>query len=105
MDAKVHTKPFAEGRKPMENILLKDLFFRPPIVFYFLLEYPQITWFLWWPKTLKSKLNLKGEYEARVHSGQMVLVVVRQGGWTMLTVAKGTQRRIRKWLEEAKGPT
>ncbi len=25
-------------------------------------------------KTLKAKLNLKGDYQARVHSGQMVLV-------------------------------
>ncbi len=30
-------------------------------------------------KALKSKLNLKGEYQAQVHSGQMVLMVVRQG--------------------------
>jgi hypothetical protein len=31
-------------------------------------------------KTLKTKLNLKEDYQARVHSGQMVLVVVRQEG-------------------------
>jgi hypothetical protein len=31
-------------------------------------------------KTLKTKLNLKGNYQARVHSGQTVLVVVNQGG-------------------------
>ncbi len=30
-------------------------------------------------KALKSKLNLKREYQAQVRSGQMVLMVVRQG--------------------------
>ncbi len=25
----------------------------------------------WWPKTLKTKLNLKGDYQAWVHTGQM----------------------------------
>jgi hypothetical protein len=49
----------------------------------------------WWPKTLKSKLNLKGNYQAQVHSGQIVLVVDRQGGWTALTVAKDAQGRVR----------
>jgi hypothetical protein len=42
----------------------------------------------WWPKTLKSKLNFKGDYQPLACSGQMVLVVVRQGVWTTLTVAK-----------------
>ncbi len=31
-------------------------------------------------KTLKAKLNLKGDCQAQVHSGRMVLVIVRQGG-------------------------
>jgi hypothetical protein len=31
-------------------------------------------------KTVKANLNLKGDYKARVHLGQMVLMVVRQGG-------------------------
>jgi hypothetical protein len=34
-----------------------------------------------WPKTLNECLKLNGDYQARVHSGQMVLLVVRQGGW------------------------
>jgi hypothetical protein len=33
-------------------------------------------------KTLKSKLIFKGDYQALVHSGEIVLIVVRQGGWT-----------------------
>jgi hypothetical protein len=41
-----------------------------------------------WPKTLKTKLNLKGDNQARLHSGQMVLVVVRQRGWTALTLIR-----------------
>jgi hypothetical protein len=49
-------------------------------------------------KILKTKLNLKGYYQARVLSGQMVLVVVRQGGWTALRVAKDAQMRVRKRL-------
>jgi hypothetical protein len=32
--------------------------------------------------TLKTKLNLKGDYQARVPSGQAVQKV-RKGGWTM----------------------
>ncbi len=54
------------------------------------LESTQIKWFSWWPgrearphewwpKTLKSKLNLKGDSQVRVHSDQMVLMAVRQG--------------------------
>ncbi len=31
-------------------------------------------------KTLKPKLNLKRDYQARVHSGHMVLLAARQGG-------------------------
>ncbi len=49
-----------------------------------------------WPRTLKSKLNLMGDYQTRVHPGQMALVVVRQGGWTMLMVAKDAQGRVGK---------
>ncbi len=33
-------------------------------------------------KTLKESTKLKGDYQAQVHSGQMVLLVVRQGGCT-----------------------
>jgi hypothetical protein len=45
-----------------------------------------------WPKATQ------GDHQALVQSGQMVLMVVRQGGWTMLTVAKDA-------LMKAKGPT
>ncbi len=34
-------------------------------------------------KTLKTKLNLEGDCQAQVLSDQMVLVVVRQGGWAV----------------------
>jgi hypothetical protein len=34
----------------------------------------------WWPKDTQTKLNLKGNYQARFPPGQMVLMVVRQGG-------------------------
>jgi hypothetical protein len=40
-------------------------------------------------------LNLKGDYQARIHSGQ---VVVRKGGWTALTPAKSTHMRVGKRL-------
>jgi hypothetical protein len=33
-------------------------------------------------KTLRTMLNLKRDFQARVHSGQMVLMVVRKRGWT-----------------------
>jgi hypothetical protein len=56
-------------------------------------------------KTLKAKLNLKGDYQARAHSGQMVVVVIRQGSWTTWTVAKDAQMRVSKQLKSAKGPT
>jgi hypothetical protein len=46
-------------------------------------------------KKLKSKLNLKRDYQA-AHSGQMVLMVVRQEGWTGRTVAKDAQMRVKK---------
>jgi hypothetical protein len=36
-------------------------------------------------KTLKAKLNFKRDYQVRVHSGQMVLMVVRQGGLCCLS--------------------
>ncbi len=49
-----------------------------------------------WPVALKSKHNLKGGYQAQVHSGQIVLMIVRQGGWTALTLAKDTQGVARK---------
>jgi hypothetical protein len=32
-----------------------------------------------WPKRLKTELIVEGDYQARVHLGQMVLVIVRQG--------------------------
>jgi hypothetical protein len=49
-------------------------------------------------KTLKTKLNLKRIYPAQVYSGQMVLMVVRQGDWTAWTVAKETQMSQRTTL-------
>jgi hypothetical protein len=45
--------------------------------------------------SMKS-LKLKGDYQAHVHVGQMVLVVVRQGGWIALGVVKGAQRKVGK---------
>ncbi len=39
-------------------------------------------------KTLKTKLNLKGDYQAQVHSGQMVLMVFKQGVGSVWLVAK-----------------
>jgi hypothetical protein len=47
---------------------------------------------------LKTKLNLKGDYQAQDHAGQMVLVVVGPGGWTGIMVAKDAQGRVRKKL-------
>jgi hypothetical protein len=47
-----------------------------------------------WPKTLEIKLNLTADYLVRVHSGQMVLVVVRQGGLAMIMLAKGAHREL-----------
>ncbi len=58
-----------------------------------------------WPKTLKAKLNLKRDYQARIRSGQMVLMVVKRGSWTALTVARDAQGRVKKRLKEAKRPT
>jgi hypothetical protein len=52
----------------------------------------------WWPKDTENKLNLMGDYQARVNSGQMALVVVRQGGWTMGAVAKDTQMKAGRQL-------
>ncbi len=43
-------------------------------------------------KTLKTELILKGDYQAWVCSGQMVFVVVRQGSWTTITVAKDSRQ-------------
>jgi hypothetical protein len=37
-------------------------------------------------KDTQNEANLKGDYQ--VHSRKMILKVVRQGGWTMLTMAK-----------------
>jgi hypothetical protein len=34
-------------------------------------------------KTLKESLKLKGDYQTQVYSSQMVLVVIRQEGWTV----------------------
>ncbi len=36
-----------------------------------------------WSKDTQESLELKRDYKNKVHSGQMVLAVVRQGGWTM----------------------
>ncbi len=36
-------------------------------------------------KTLKANLNFKRDYQTRVHSGQIVLMVVRQGGLCCLS--------------------
>jgi hypothetical protein len=33
-------------------------------------------------KDTESKLSLKGDYQAQVHWGQMVLMVAKQEGWT-----------------------
>ncbi len=49
-------------------------------------------------KDAQNKLNLKGDYQAPVYSGQMLLVVVRQGGGTAVTVAKDAQERAGKRL-------
>jgi hypothetical protein len=56
-------------------------------------------------KTLKIKLNLKGDYHDRVDSCPMVLMVVRQGGCAAWTVAKDAQMSVRKWRWKAKGPS
>jgi hypothetical protein len=49
------------------------------------LKSTQIRWFMWWAgrldpvgggQDIQRKLNLKGDYQAWVHSGQMVLLVV-----------------------------
>ncbi len=45
-------------------------------------------------KGTQGKLDLKRDHQ--VYSGQMVLVVVRQEGWTMLAVAKDTEIKVRK---------
>jgi hypothetical protein len=58
-----------------------------------------------WPKTVKSKLNLKEDYHAPVASGQMVLFIVRLGGWAVWAAAKSTQMWVGKWLYAAKEPT
>ncbi len=44
-------------------------------------------------------------YQALVKTGQMVVVVVRQEGWTSLTVAEDAQMRVGKRIQIAKGPT
>ncbi len=76
-----------------------------------------IRWFSWWwpgrkagpceqwPNKLKTKLNLKGDYQVQVHSGQMVLMVVRQGGWTTWTVEKDIKIRVGKQLLASKQPS
>jgi hypothetical protein len=47
-------------------------------------------------KGTQGKLNLKRDHQAQVYSGQMVLVVIRQEGWTMLAVAKDTEMKVGK---------
>ncbi len=49
-------------------------------------------------KTLKKSLKLKRDYQAWVHSDEIVLVVVRQGGWTAWAVAKDDQMKVGKGL-------
>jgi hypothetical protein len=49
-----------------------------------------------WPEDTKKSPKLKGDFQARVRSGQMVPMVVRQQGWTALAVDKDTQEQVRK---------
>jgi hypothetical protein len=51
-----------------------------------------------WQKTLKLKLNLKRDYQAQVHSVQMVLLIVRQGGQNVCVVAKDSHMKAGKQL-------
>jgi hypothetical protein len=39
----------------------------------------------------KKAKKVKGDHQVGVHSDKMILVVVRQGGWTICAVAKYTQ--------------
>jgi hypothetical protein len=41
-----------------------------------------------WSKKLKPKLNLEGDYQARVDTGQMILMIVSQGGWIVLMAVR-----------------
>jgi hypothetical protein len=45
------------------------------------------------PKDTQEKLKLKGDHQARVHSDQMFLMVVRQGGWTAVVANNFRQPR------------
>jgi hypothetical protein len=56
-----------------------------------------------WPKTLTESQETQEDYQARVHLDKMVLLGVRQGGWTARAVAKHTQAKDRKRLQAAKG--
>ncbi len=47
---------------------------------------------------LSAKNLQKGEYQDRVHSGKVVLVVVRWGGWTAQAAAKDRQGKANKRL-------
>jgi hypothetical protein len=42
---------------------------------------------------MKAK-KLKGHYQAWVHSDMLVLVVARQGGWTVWAVAEDAQATL-----------
>ncbi len=39
-------------------------------------------------------MKAEGDYQGQVHSGQMVLVKVKQGDWTLWAVATGTQAKL-----------
>ncbi len=42
-------------------------------------------------KAKKSQEKLKGDHQAQVHLGKMVLMVVRQGGWIAWASSKDSQ--------------
>ncbi len=58
-----------------------------------------------WPTTLNESLEPQGDHQDRVHLDKMVLVMARQGGWTSIAVAKGTQGKVIKRFQAAKGLT
>ncbi len=49
-----------------------------------------------WPKALNKSPKLKEDYQAQVHAGQIVLVVVRQGRLDSRAVVKDAQRKVGK---------
>jgi hypothetical protein len=53
-------------------------------------------WIAWAvAKQTQWKSKTQGDYQARVHSGKMVLVVVRQRGWTIHLL--NAERRDAEW--------